>query len=363
MISAADHECMARALRLAERGLYTTAPNPRVGCVIVRDGAVVGEGWHQRAGGPHAEIAALQAAGDAARGATLYATLEPCHHHGRTPPCDEAVVAAGVRRAVIAMRDPDARTAGAGIARLQQAGLEVETGVLENEARELNVGFVARLTHGRPWVRVKLAASLDGKTALADGTSRWITGQAARRDGHHWRARACAVLTGSGTVRADDPWLTVREVGTARQPLRVMVDSALAVPPTARIFESGGVLVVHAGAARAKIEPLRAKGIEVIALPDGRGRVDLPALLRELVRREVNELHVEAGATLSGALLQAGLADELLLYFAPCVLGAGARGMFELPLLSDLGARHNLRIRDMRMVGSDLRMLARLEQR
>ena len=364
MISAADHEFMARALQLAARGLYTATPNPRVGCVIVKDGAVVGEGWHQRAGDLHAEIIALRAAGDSAHGATLYVTLEPCHHHGRTPPCDEAVVASGIKRVVIAMQDLDPRTAGQGIEHLRQAGIEVKTGVLESEARELNVGFVSRLTRGRPWVRVKLAASLDGKTALSNGNSRcWITGGAARRDGHHWRARACAVLTGSGTVRADDPWLNVREVETTRQPLRVVADSQLAMTPTARILEGGGVLVVCADENGVKARQLRGKGAEVIALPDSQGKVDLSALLRELARREINELHVEAGARLSGALLAAGLADELLLYFAPCVLGEGARGMFELPPLNDLGARHNLKIREIRMVGNDLRMLARPEQR
>ncbi len=354
---------MARALQLARRGLYTTTPNPRVGCVIVKDGAVIGEGWHERAGGPHAEIAALQAAGASAKSATLYVTLEPCHHHGRTPPCDGAVIAAGVKRVVVAMRDPDPRTAGQGIEHLRQAGIEVETGVIEEEARELNSGFTSRLTRGRPWVRVKLAASLDGKTALNNGNSHWITGKAARCDGHHWRARACAVLTGIGTVRADDPWLTVREVATNRQPLRIVVDSQLAISPAARMLENGGVLVVCANEDITKAAQLRGKGAEVIALPNSQGKVDLSALLNELARREINELHVEAGATLSGALLQAGLVDELLLYFAPCVLGTGARGMFELPPLNNLGARHNLKIGDVRAIGGDLRILARLEQR
>jgi diaminohydroxyphosphoribosylaminopyrimidine deaminase/5-amino-6-(5-phosphoribosylamino)uracil reductase len=362
MISAADHKFMARALRLARRGLYTTTPNPRVGCVIVKDGAVVGEGWHERAGGPHAEVTALAAAGSRARGATLYVTLEPCHHHGRTPPCDETVIAAGIKRVVMAMQDPDPRTAGQGIERLRQTGIEVETGIIEDEARELNIGFISRLSRGRPWVRVKLAASLDGKTALANGASRWITGNAARCDGHHWRARACAVLTGIGTVRADDPWLTVREVATIRQPLRVVVDSRLAISPAARILEGGGVLVVCASEDSAKASQLRGKGAEVIALPNPQGSVDLRALLSELARREINELHVEAGAGLSGALLGINGVDELLLYFAPCVLGEGARGMFDLPPLNTLGARHNLKISDVRAVGGDLRILARLEQ-
>jgi len=367
MISAADHEFMARALQLARRGLYTTTPNPRVGCVIVKDGAVVGEGWHESAGGPHAEIIALKAAvgsvKNSARDATLYVTLEPCHHHGRTPPCDEAAIAAGIKRVVIAMWDPDPRTAGQGIERLRQAGIEVETGAIEAEARELNNGFVSRLTRGRPWVRVKLAASLDGKTALNNGSSRWITGNAARCDGHHWRARACAVLTGIGTVRADDPWLTVREVATTRQPLRVVVDSHLAIAPAARILEGGGVMVVCAQGDSAKAARLRSEGVEVIALPNSQGRVDLPALLNELARRGINELHVEAGATLSGALLGINGVDELLLYFSPCVLGDGARDMFVLPSLNNLGARHNLKINDVRAVGGDLRILARVEQK
>ncbi|MEO8442791.1 MAG: bifunctional diaminohydroxyphosphoribosylaminopyrimidine deaminase/5-amino-6-(5-phosphoribosylamino)uracil reductase RibD, partial [Betaproteobacteria bacterium] len=236
MSGAADNEFMARALELAERGLYTTTPNPRVGCMIVRDGAVVGEGWHERAGGPHAEVVALQAAGGRARGATAYVTLEPCHHHGRTPPCDEALIAAGVARVVVAMHDPDPRTSGQGVARLRQAAVNVETGAMENAARALNRGFISRVTRGRPWTRLKIAASLDGRTALLNGKSQWITGEAARHDGHQWRARACAVLTGIGTVRDDDPQLTVRAVATPRQPLRVVIDSRLELPLTARIL-------------------------------------------------------------------------------------------------------------------------------
>src|SRR6185295_818667 len=246
MTKAVDQEFMRRALQLAQRGLYTTTPNPRVGCVIVRDGAVIGEGWHERAGGPHAEVSALQAAGARARGATAYVSLEPCHHQGRTPPCDEALIAAGIKRVVAAMRDPDPRTAGRGFARMQQAEIEIVAGVLENEARELNIGFVSRVTRGVPWTRMKIAASLDGKTALNNGKSQWITGTAARRDGHHWRARACAVLTGIGTVREDDPQLTVREVSTERQPLRVVVDSRLEIPLGARILSGGGVLIACA---------------------------------------------------------------------------------------------------------------------
>jgi len=363
MIEAADYEFMGRALQLAQRGLYTTTPNPRVGCVIVRDGAVVGEGWHERAGAPHAEINALAAAGDRARGATAYVSLEPCHHHGRTPPCDEALVAAGVARVVAAMRDPDLRTAGLGLARIKQAGIETATGVLENEARELNIGFISRLTRGRPWVRMKIAASLDGKTALANGKSRWITGEAARSDGHHWRARACAVLTGIGTVRDDDPQLTVRAVETTRQPRRVVVDSRLETPLTARILAGGGVLIACAVEDKMKIGRLQDQGAEVIVMPDAAGKVELTALMQELGRREVNELHVEAGFKLNGSLINAGCVDELLLYFAPCFIGDQARGMADLPVLTNLDDRRALKISETRMVGGDLRILARLEPR
>ena len=361
--SAEDHSYMAQALQLAQRGLYTTTPNPRVGCVIVRDGAVVGEGWHERAGAPHAEIHALAAAGDRARGATAYVSLEPCHHHGRTPPCDEALIAAGVARVVAAMHDPDPRTAGLGLERIQQAGVATATGVLENEARELNIGFVSRLTRGRPWVRMKIAASLDGKTALLNGKSRWITGEAARSDGHHWRARACAVLTGIGTVRDDDPQLTVRAVDTPRQPRRVVVDSRLETPLTARILAGGGALIVCAIENAAKIAQLREQGAEVIVIPNAAGKVELPALMQELGRREINELHVEAGCKLNGSLNNEGCVDELLLYFAPCLLGDRGRGMADLPELADLGDRRGLKISETRMVGSDLRILARLEAR
>ncbi len=363
MDSAADSKFMARALQLAQRGLYTTTPNPRVGCVIVRDGVTIGEGWHERAGAPHAEINALAAAGDRARGATASVSLEPCHHHGRTPPCDEALIAAGVKRVVAAMNDPDPRTAGHGMERIKQAGIEVATGMLEDEAHELNIGFVSRLTRGRPWVRMKIAASLDGKTALANGKSRWITGEAARRDGHHWRARACAVLTGIGTVRDDDPQLTVREVATPRQPLRVVIDSRLEIPLTARILAGGGVLIACAGEDKMKIGRLQEQGAEVIVLPNAAGKVDLPALMLEPGRRGINEVHVEAGCKLNGSLINEGCVDELLLYFAPCLLGDRARGMADLPDLADLGGRRALKIHDMCAVGSDIRIVARLEPR
>ncbi|MBS1136426.1 MAG: 5-amino-6-(5-phosphoribosylamino)uracil reductase / diaminohydroxyphosphoribosylaminopyrimidine, partial [Proteobacteria bacterium] len=259
---------MARALQLAARGLYTTTPNPRVGCVVVRDGAVVGEGWHERAGESHAEIHALRLAGEAARGATAYVSLEPCNHHGRTPPCAEALLGAGVARVVVAMQDPNPLVAGEGMARLRACGIDVSSGLLEGQARELNIGFVSRMERGRPWVRLKCAASLDGKTALLNGRSQWITGAAARRDGHAWRARSCAILTGIGTVRDDDPRLTVRDVATTRQPLRVVVDSRLETPLEAKILAGGNVLVACAIDDAARAAKLRQRGAEVVALPN-----------------------------------------------------------------------------------------------
>ena len=360
MFSAADHDHMARALRLAELGLYTTTPNPRVGCVIVKAGEVVGEGWHQRAGEAHAEIHALQSAGSKARGATVYITLEPCSHHGRTPPCADALIGAGVARVVAAMQDPNPQVAGQGMARLAAAGIAAECGLLEAEARELNVGFISRMSRGRPWLRLKLAASLDGKTALTNGVSQWITGPEARRDGHRWRARACAILSGIGTVRADDPRLDVRDVETTRQPLKVVVDSGLDLPLDARLLEGSSVLVACAAESRKKSAALRERGVEVLHLPGPGGKVDVPSLLAELGWRGINELHVEGGHRLNGALLAAGLVDELLLYLAPCLLGADANGMFGLPPLTSLEDKHRLVVRDLRLIGADLRIVARL---
>lgn len=350
---------MARALELARRGLYTATPNPRVGCVIVRAGRVVGEGWHERAGGPHAEVRALEAASAEAHGATAYVSLEPCCHHGRTPPCVDALAAAGVARVVAAMRDPNPLVAGRGLARLAEAGIEVQSGLLEEQARELNIGFVSRWTRGRPWVRMKIAASLDGKTALNNGRSRWITGPEARRDGHAWRARACAVLTGIGTVKDDDPQLTVREVETPRQPVRIVVDSRLETPLSARILEGGGAIIATAVTDAAAFRAFRDKGVEVLALPNPQGKVDLGALMRELARREMNEVHVEAGFKLNGSLLQEGLVDELVIYLAPHLIGDRARGMFHLPELVDLDGRRALSIREVRTVGEDIRVIAR----
>jgi diaminohydroxyphosphoribosylaminopyrimidine deaminase/5-amino-6-(5-phosphoribosylamino)uracil reductase len=355
----ADQDFMARALQLAEHGLYSTMPNPRVGCVIVRDGAIVGEGWHERAGEAHAEIAALRAAGDAARGAVAYVTLEPCCHHGRTPPCVDALIDAGVVRVVAAMKDPNPLVSGAGLAKLQAAGVEAEAGVLEEKARELNIGFVSRMQRGRPWVRVKIAATLDGKTALSNGASQWITGAEARADSHAWRARACAIVTGIGTVRADDPRLTVRDVSTSRQPLRVVVDSSMRIGAQAKVLAGGGALVVAARESAGQAAALRAAGSETLLLPGADGRVDLAALMRELGARMMNEVHVEAGPILNGALLREGLVDEVLLYLAPSLLGDRARGMFDLPELHSLAERQTLDLRDVRRIGAELRVLAR----
>ena len=359
MVGAADCEFMARALRLAELGLLTTTPNPRVGCVLVKDGVVVGEGWHRRAGEAHAEINALQSAGAAVRGATAYVTLEPCSHFGRTPPCAHALIEAGIVRVVAAMEDPNPQVAGRGFALLQDAGVDVEVGVLGVEARELNIGFVSRMTRGRPWLRAKLAASLDGRTALANGESQWITGPAARRDGHRWRARACAILTGIGTVRDDDPQLTVRNVDVTRQPLKVVVDSNLDLSPQARLIDGSGVLVATASDDAQRMAALRERGVEILYLPNGTGRVDLSALMAALAQRGINEVHVEGGGRLTGALIEAGLVDELLLYLAPCLLGSDARGLFDFAALTSLADKVPLVMRDARMVGSDLRLIAR----
>ena len=358
--SDADRGYMARALELAQRGLYTTTPNPRVGCVIVRDGAVVGEGWHQRAGEPHAEANALSEAAGRASGATAYVTLEPCSHFGRTPPCADALIGAGISRVVAAMRDPDPQGAGGG-RKLEAAGLRFECGLMEEEAQELNIGFVSRVARKRPWVRMKIAASLDGRTALANGRSQWITGPEARKDGHHWRARACATLTGIGTIAADDPRLDVREVQTARQPLRVIVDSRLQTPPAARILQGGGVLIFCAAQDSPRRAALEAAGAEIAVLANAGGKVDLPQLLAELARRGINELHVEAGVKLNGSLLREGCVDELLVYLAPSLLGDTAQGMASLAAMASLDERVQLGFRSAERVGADLRILARIQ--
>lgn len=350
---------MAQALRLAARGLNTTTPNPRVGCVIVRDGLVVAEGWHERAGEPHAEILALAAAGERARGATAYVTLEPCSHFGRTPPCADALIDAGVARVVAAMGDPNPLVSGRGMERLRASGIVAELGLLESEAQELNIGFVSRMSRGRPWLRLKAAASLDGKTALANGVSQWITGAEARRDGHAWRARACAVLTGIGTVREDDPRLNVRDVACERQPLKILIDARLEISPQARLLENGGCLIVTATDDPAKSARLRDLGAELLVLPNATGKVDLPRLMRELGERGFNEIHAEAGLKLNGSLLRENCVDEILLYIAPMLVGDQAQGLFNLPALTSLAGATKLHIRDLRQIGSDFRIIAR----
>ena len=354
-----DLRHMARAIALAKRGLNTTDPNPRVGCVLVKDGRVVGEGWHQRAGELHAEVHALNAAGDDARGATAYVSLEPCCHHGRTPPCSQALIKAGVQRVVAAMPDPNPRVASKGFAELEQAGVRVDIGTLRAEAEQINPGFISRMTRGRPYARVKLAASLDGRTALASGESKWITGEPARADVQRLRARSSAILTGIGTVLADDPSLTVRDLDIGRQPLRVVLDSHLQMPPKARMLSlPGATLVVAVTADKGEAAALRAAGAEVLFLPGEADAVDLAALFQHLAERAVNELLVEAGATLCGALLKAGLVDELIVYLAPHLLGDNARGMFNVPGIDTMKDRCAIEIQDIRALGKDWRITA-----
>jgi len=354
---------MREALALAERAIGVSEPNPRVGCVVVRDRTVVGRGHTQHAGGAHAEVMALAdaaARGADVRGATVHVTLEPCAHHGRTPPCADALVATGVGRVVIALRDPNPLVSGKGAARLAAAGIAVEwNDAAAAASRELNVGFVSRMERGRPWLRMKVAVSLDGRSALADGTSQWITGTAARADGHAWRKRAAAVLTGVGTVRDDDPRLDVRLVETVRQPLRVIVDSRLETPPTARILAPPGEVLVYAAIDdRARRSALEAHGAEVALAPSPSGKVDLAAMVADLGRREINELHVEAGEKLNASLLAAGLVDELLVYVAPKLLGDG-RGLAALPPLARLDDALGFAFVDVARIGDDLRLLLR----
>ncbi|MDH4235103.1 MAG: bifunctional diaminohydroxyphosphoribosylaminopyrimidine deaminase/5-amino-6-(5-phosphoribosylamino)uracil reductase RibD [Gallionella sp.] len=361
MFTASDSRWMAQALRLAEQGLYGTSPNPRVGCVLVADGKIVGSGWHQRAGEPHAEVHALREAKDKARGAAAYVTLEPCNHQGKTPPCADALSAAGVARVVVAVQDPNPRVAGAGIAKLRASGISVDCGLMETEARELNAGFFSRMTRGTPWLRSKIAMSLDGRTALANGISKWITGEAARKDVQHWRARSCAVLTGIGTVLADDARLDVREIETGRQPLRVVLDSRLRMPLNARMLQGGNVLIYAAVCDLERISALEQRDATVCVLPDGNGQVDLSAALRDLAQRGCNEVLLEAGSTLNGALLRSGLVDELLLYIAPQLLGDMARGMAQLGELAELDQRIDLKWQDVRQVGNDLRITVKVD--
>lgn len=352
---------MTRALRLAQRGLYTTDPNPRVGCVLVQGGKSVGEGWHRRAGEPHAEIHALRAAGKHARDATAFITLEPCSHHGRTPPCSEALIEAKIARALVAMPDPNPKVGGSGLAALRQAGIDVDVGLLQRQAEALNPGFISRMRRGRPFVRAKIGASLDGRTAMRSGESKWITGEAARLDVQRWRARSSAIMTGIDTVLTDDPRLSVRAIASGRQPLRVVVDSRLRMSPQAALLaDDAQVLLVTATDDHDRAEQLRNAGVEVLCLPGEKGLVDLPALVHQLAAREINEVLLESGATLCGAMLQAKLVDELVVYLAPCLLGSDAHGMFRLPGLARMQDRIRLEIQDVRAVGDDWRIVARV---
>ena len=365
MFSGDDTAYMARALRLAERGLMTTAPNPRVGCVLVKEGVVVGEGWHERAGQPHAEINALQQAGPQANAATAYVTLEPCCHQGRTPPCTDALIAAGVTRVVAAMEDPNPQVAGQGLAALRAAGIDATAGLLAEAAGQLNAGFVMRMQQGRPWVRCKLAMSVDGRTAMASGESQWITGEAARADVHRLRGRSDAIMTGIGTVLADDPSLTVRLDGmddNFSQPLRIILDSNLRTPPDAKLLDLPGETLIVTGAVDADNEArLTRTGIRIVTLPMQDGQLDLQAVLQYLGTLQINEVHLEAGATLCGAMLQAGLLDELVIYMAPHLMGNAARGLFALPGMEQMAQRIKLSITDMRAVGDDWRITATVE--
>ncbi len=352
---------MARAIELAKHGIYTTDPNPRVGCVIVQGEDIVGEGWHERAGESHAEIHALKAAGDRAKGAAVYLTLEPCCHVGKTPPCTDALIAAKVAEIVVAMTDPNPQVAGQGLKQLQDAAIMTRTGLMEAEAAGLNPGFIKRMRTRRPFVRIKQAISLDGRTALADGTSKWISGETARADVQRLRARSSAILTGIGTVLADDPSLNVRRFDIGRQPLRVVVDSHLSLSPTAKMLQLEGRTLVATGSDDADLaDSLIKAGAEVIRLPSSADGVDLAALLDHLAQQEVNELLVEAGAVLCGSLIQAGLVDELVIYLAPHLMGDSARGMLHLPPLLQMEDRIGLTITDVRAIGNDWRIIGKV---
>ena len=363
MADANDFQFMARACRLAERGLYTTDPNPRVGCVLVKNGKVVGEGWHERAGEPHAEIIALRQAGEEANDSVAYISLEPCCHHGKTPPCSNALIEAGVSRVVIGMEDPNPKVAGKGISQLRDAGIEVETGVLTVLAEALNPGFIQRMQLGRPYVRCKIAMSLDGRTAMASGESQWITGEAARQDAHRLRARSSAIITGIGTVASDNPSMNVRlEEEEIMQPLRVVLDSQLTINNDAKIIGlPGKTIVCTTSKDENKINAIRVSGAEVVSLAEQDGKVSLSSLMEYLSEQQANEVLLEAGAILCGAFIQAGLVDELVIYMAPTLLGDNARGLFSLPGLEKMDDRVNLDIIDLKAVGSDWRITAKIQ--
>ena len=353
---------MAEALRLAAQGLYTTDPNPRVGAVVVKDGKIVGRGFHRKAGEAHAEVLALKEAGAAAQGATLYVTLEPCSHQGKTPPCADAVVAAKVARVVAAMTDPNPQVSGKGFELIKAAGIAVAHGLMEAEARTLNPGFISRMVRGRPWVRSKLAVSLDGRTALADGESKWISGEASRQDVHRWRARSSAVLTGIGTLLKDDPTLNVRLEGEWRQPIKIVIDPNLSTPPGAKIFKQNpdSVYIATTVEDEEEHELLNNVGANIQVFPEkSSGMMDMKLVLEAMALLECNEVLVEAGAGMNGPLLAAGLIDELIVYMAPNVLGDTARGMFSLPPLIAMDQRREFEITDLRKIGNDLRLMLR----
>jgi diaminohydroxyphosphoribosylaminopyrimidine deaminase / 5-amino-6-(5-phosphoribosylamino)uracil reductase len=356
-----DYRYMARAIRLAERGLFTTDPNPRVGCVLVNQNKIVGEGWHERAGEPHAEIMALTTAGKDAKDATAYISLEPCCHHGRTPPCSDALISAGISRAVVAMEDPNPEVAGKGITQLRDAGIEVETGVMPAQAQALNPGFIQRMKEGKPFIRCKLAMSLDGRTAMASGESQWITGESAREDVHRLRARSSAIITGIETVLADNPSMNVRlDDVEVNQPMRVVLDTHLRMPLNARMLSlTGRTIVCTTQQDKKKVDELIKAGAEVVQLPEDNGKVSIDALMDYLVEEQVNEVMIEAGATLNGALLQAGRVDEMVIYMAPLLMGDNARSLFALPGLSQMKDRVSLAISDVRAIGKDWRITAR----
>ncbi len=354
-----DHLFMTHALQLAERGLFTTMPNPRVGCVIVKDGKIVGEGAHLKAGEPHAEVFALRQAGEQARGATAYVTLEPCNHTGRTPPCTHALLEAGITKVIAAMVDPNPFVAGSGLAHLQAHGIETISGLMQAQAEALNLGFISSMSRGFPYVRSKIAASLDGKTALNNGVSQWITSESARLDVQHWRARSCAILTGIGTVLADKPSMTVRDLQTDRQPLRVIVDSQLQTPIDAKILQDGNALIAFAQQNPQKEAQLLAAGAALICLPNDEGKVCLKTLLSHLAHMQINEVLVEAGEGLNGALIALHLIDELLIYYAPKLMGSGANSMFAMPALTSMSQAIDLAIIDLRQVGVDIRLRAK----
>jgi len=349
---------MAKALVLARKGIYTSDPNPRVGCVIVKNHKIIGQGYHRKTGENHAEINALEQAGDNARGAVVYVSLEPCSHHGKTPPCVEALVAAGVKKVIVAMEDPNPLVSGRGIAKLKAAGIEVISGILEREAIELNPGFIKRMQESKPFIRIKLAMSLDGKTAMASGESKWITSAAARLDGQKLRARSSAILTGAGTVLADNPSLNVRDLDIGRQPLRIILDTELEVSSRAKIFKlPGEVVVVTIANNKSKIKELEAAGAEVFILPKSNSKVNWSYLMTWLGKKEINELHVEAGATLAGTLLQEGLVDEVVIYMAGKIMGDQARSLFNMKV-DIMSEAVKLKFTDIRMLGEDVRITA-----